>query len=166
MSVDDEVEILAAERGQTYDEAFGDVWADARDTAEIKLMYAIDERRNIIWDQTNLSIFYRLKSIARFPPEYSRNGFVLLPPGGDESMVELRRRLNNRPGKTIPDSVLAGMIEGTHMPTITDGFHSLKFFDSFNNFRQIDDIDMIFYRYQYTKNYGTELKKQLEIDNA
>jgi len=73
--------------------------------------------RDIIWDQTSTTVKSRAKKFAMLP-DYEHIAVVFNTP----EHKELYRRLLSRPGKDIPDHVIASMIAGFEMPTLEEGF--------------------------------------------
>ena len=132
-STDAILERKAEHLGKTYDEVFEKHVKDAKTEADIWLDEAIKHRLDIIWDQTNLGVGKRRKIIDRmkragyrvyceciFHPEFTSNL--------DEKR-EWLRRLNDRPGKTIPDNVLDNMQESFVSPTLEEGFDRIDFYN-------------------------------------
>jgi predicted kinase len=76
--------------------------------------------RDIIWDQTSVSVASRRKKFASLP-NYEHVAVVFRTP----EQEELSRRLAGRPGKTIPDTVLQNMIDSFEEPTEAEGFQEV-----------------------------------------
>jgi predicted kinase len=131
-STDGILERIAAFLGKTYDDVFEKHIKSATAEADIDLAYAIKERQDIIWDQTNLGVGKRRKIINRMKQAgYQVRCECIVPPesdydGGKEDWVH---RLANRPGKTIPQHVLINMIESFVAPTIDEGFDLITFYN-------------------------------------
>jgi predicted kinase len=122
-STDDYLQEIADADGVTYD----DVWnKDTANTAEAhmwsKVKSAFATGVNVLWDQTNLSVRKRRKVLAAVPSNYMRVCAVLRC---DDH--ERQRRLMNREGKTIPQSVDDAMITSflANTPTTEEGFHAI-----------------------------------------
>jgi predicted kinase len=73
--------------------------------------------KDIIWDQTSMSIGSRKKKFDMLPA-YEHIAIVFKTPGADE----LARRLASRPGKNIPEHVISSMINNYDEPTEEEGF--------------------------------------------
>jgi len=131
-STDGILERIAAFLGKTYDDVFEKHIKSATAEADIDLAYAIKERQDIIWDQTNLGMGKRRKIINRMKQAgYQVRCECIIPPESDydgdkEDWVE---RLANRPGKTIPQHVLSNMIDSFVHPTIDEGFDMITFYN-------------------------------------
>lgn len=164
MSVDSEIEEIARARGLTYDEVFEEVRDDARETAQLKLSYAFDNGAHVIWDQVNINQYYRIKSIKEIPDGYSTHASVFLPPKDDAEFELWMNRLNNRPGKTLPMDVLMTMADHYTLPTITDGFKTCMYIDSFSaNYKEVFDIQLIFERLQYIKERAQNYLNRIKV---
>ena len=76
--------------------------------------------KDIIWDQTSTTVLSRKKKFNMLPNYHAIAVVFRTPP---ES--ELMKRLANRPGKTIPWSVVSGMINSFEMPSEDEGFKEI-----------------------------------------
>jgi predicted kinase len=76
--------------------------------------------RDIIWDQTSTSVKSRRRKFSMLP-DYEHIAVVFKTP----EHTELMRRLMNRPGKEIPDHVIASMIASWDEPTEEEGFKEI-----------------------------------------
>lgn len=120
VSTDKWVEIYAKEVGRTYSEVFTDFMPTAVDLMAKEVVAAREIGRNIIWDQTSTTIASRAKKF-RMLPDYEHIAVVFKTPEADE----LKRRLESRPGKSIPDHVIKSMIDNFEMPTEEEGFKEI-----------------------------------------
>jgi predicted kinase len=120
ISTDKWVEIYAKEVGRTYSEVFADFMPTAVDLMAKEVTVARDLGRNIIWDQTSTTVKSRLKKFNMLP-DYEHIAVVFKTP----EHAELMRRLSSRPGKEIPDHVIASMIASFEMPTLEEGFKEI-----------------------------------------
>ena len=120
VSTDKWVEIYAKEVGKTYSEVFDAFMPTAVDLMAKEVVTARDLGRDIIWDQTSVSVKSRQKKFAMLP-DYYHIAVVFKTPESDE----LARRLANRPGKNIPDFVIKSMIDNFEMPTEDEGFKEI-----------------------------------------
>jgi len=118
VSSDNHIEEMAAERGQTYTEAFSDLVDIAATRMNRDLWHAIKNDQDIYWDQTNVGRNARAKKIAKIPEHYEKIAVFFKTPDADEH----RRRLDSRPGKFIPPHVMRSMIENLAEPTEAEGF--------------------------------------------
>jgi predicted kinase len=120
VSTDKWVEIYAKEVGRTYSEVFTDFMPTAVELMAKEVIAAREMGRNIIWDQTSTTIASRAKKF-RMLPDYEHIAVVFQTP----EHSELMRRLQGRPGKEIPDHVIASMIASWEHPTEEEGFKEI-----------------------------------------
>lgn len=123
ISTDDILDQIAAVQGKTYNEVFKDHIADAEKQMFNELELAMIIHKDIVIDRTNLN----RKARNRFLLRMKDNGYtfhaIIFPTPGD---VEWRRRLDSRPGKTIPEFILKNMKEGFQPISDDEGFSSVK----------------------------------------
>jgi len=137
-STDKFIEDVAKHFGITYNEAFAANIEAATLSMDTHLVKAIAERRDIIWDQTNLSVSKRKRILERFKDtDYVMVCTCILPPK-QVDLEEWTRRLDSRAGKTIPDDVLAKMIASYELPTASEGFDRVDYHDMYANFLSVD----------------------------
>jgi hypothetical protein len=139
-SPDDWLDAKAEELGSTYSE----VWEKWVKTATIQmdagLRDAIKKGKNVLWDQTNMSDKKRRQILKKFEgKDYYAQCLCILPPFTEAQETELARRLQSRPGKTIPDFVMQGMRKSFVLPTTDEGFEKVLYFDI--NGRWVDTAD-------------------------
>lgn len=120
ISTDKWVEIYAKEVGKTYSEVFTDFMPTAVDLMAKEVVMARGMGRDIIWDQTSTTLASRTRKFAMLP-DYEHIAVVFKTP----EHKELMRRLMSRPGKEIPDHVIASMIASFEMPTEEEGFKEI-----------------------------------------
>jgi heterogeneous nuclear ribonucleoprotein U len=132
-STDNILERIANQLGKTYNDVFEKHIKSATAEADIALAYAIKERQDIIWDQTNLGVGKRRKIINRMKQAgYQVRCVCILPPESDydSDKEDWVQRLANRPGKTIPQNILTNMIESFTVPTVAEGFDMITFYNN------------------------------------
>lgn len=117
LSTDNYIEKIAQRMGVTYNQIFDDVIDDATRELELELIMAKDKGKNIIWDQTNLSVKARKKKLSKVPSFYARGAVYF-----EISLEEALERNKHREGKFIPESVLKRMWHQFEVPTINEGF--------------------------------------------
>ena len=120
ISTDKWVEIFAKEIGSTYSQVFTDFMPTAVELMAKEVVVARDMGRDIIWDQTSTTVKSRTKKFAMLPDYYHIAVVFKIP-----EHKELYRRLLSRPGKDIPDHVIASMIANFEMPTEEEGFKEI-----------------------------------------
>ena len=116
-SSDQLIEEEAARQGKTYNDIFKGYVNTAVFLMLDQAQAARDAGRDIIWDQTSVSVKSPRKKISVLP-DYEHIAVVFKTP--EES--ELRRRLASRPGKDIPWEIVSSMIKNFEMPTEEEGF--------------------------------------------
>lgn len=117
LSTDNYIEEYAKRVGMTYNEVFDDVIPDATRELELQLNMAKDEGKDLIWDQTNLSVKTRRNKLSKLPSYYKR-GVVYF----EVSLEEALERNKHREGKFIPESILKRMWHQFEIPTHNEDF--------------------------------------------
>jgi tRNA uridine 5-carbamoylmethylation protein Kti12 len=117
LSTDNYIEAQAKRLGMTYNEVFQDCIDEATRQLEIAFIEAKDKGKDIIFDQTNLTIKSRRKKLSKLP-SYYRRGVVYF----EVSLEEALKRNKTREGKFIPESILKRMYHQFEVPTISEGF--------------------------------------------
>jgi len=120
ISTDKHVEAYAEAHGKTYSEVFNDYMPTAVDNMVEEVIRARDAGIDIIWDQTSTTVASRVKKFKMLP-NYEHIAVVFKTP----DRIELKRRLDSRPGKEIPDVVIEGMLASFEMPTEEEGFKEI-----------------------------------------
>jgi predicted kinase len=122
ISTDKFVEEYAHSQNKTYSEVFNEYMPTAVDLMVKEVVKARQESKNIIWDQTSTTIISRIKKF-RMLPDYEHIAVTFNTP----NEVELNYRLNNRPGKIIPNEVIKDMINKFEIPTEEEGYKEIWF---------------------------------------
>lgn len=132
VSTDDIIQVIADNDGKTYNETF----AKYIKAAEAIMWQEFDRMVNgdynpIVVDRTNMSVKSRRKFFERLRNFHKGHGYkihaVVFPkPEGEE----YERRLNSRPGKTIPEAVINGMLAAFQMPTTEEGFDTVSVYEA------------------------------------
>ena len=123
LSTDDLLDDWAEAEGLTYPQAFQKYAGRAEKLFKIHLRQAINNKRNIIIDRTNLTPKSRGKLLRLLPGEYKTKAVVF-----DVEPNEVARRLDVRAketGKVIPDNVIANMIS-SYVPPTKDEFDEIQ----------------------------------------
>ena len=121
VSTDKWVEIYAKEVGRTYSEVFVDFMPTAVDLMAKEVIAAREMGRDIIWDQTSTTVKSRARKFNMLP-DYEHIAVVFRTP----EHKELFRRLWSRPGKEIPEHVIASMIASWEEPSLDEGFTEIR----------------------------------------
>lgn len=120
-STDRYIDDVAKKNGTTYSEEFKAEISNATSAMYSSVKQAIEEKKDIIWDQTSTVKTARAKKLRLFPKDYRKVAvFFHTPP-----YEILRERLDNRPGKFISDSVLDRMTSQLEFPTLDEGFDEI-----------------------------------------
>ena len=120
VSTDSWVELEAQRQGKTYSEVFTDYMPTAVGLMAEEVVKAREAGQDIIWDQTSTTVKSRERKF-RMLPHYEHIAVVFASP----SRLELKRRLDSRPGKEIPEVVVEGMLVSFEMPTEEEGFKEI-----------------------------------------
>lgn len=115
LSTDDIFTELGNKKGLTYNQAFASIpFKEVNHKFFNNLKQAINDRRNIIIDQTNMGKRARAKKLGLFPEEYKKSAYVF-----QVKREELNRRLADRfekEGKSIPSYRIDQMLNSFQMP--------------------------------------------------
>ena len=117
VSTDAFVEDYARAQGKTYSEVFTEYMPTAVGLMAEQVIFAREHGHTVIWDQTSTTVKSRARKFHMLP-NYEHIAVVFKTP----DHTELMRRLMSRPGKEIPDHVIASMIASWEMPTEEEGF--------------------------------------------
>lgn len=88
------------------------------------LQNAINERKSIIHDRTNLSKRARRKYLSKLPKHYKKVAIVFT--ADQDKPTEWRNALTSRPGKTIPANILQNMSQNFEYPQGEEGFDEVR----------------------------------------
>ena len=111
LSTDDIIERICEDYDTAYSDCFGDLIGFAQKVFDRDIESSIDKGLDVVIDRTNLSRKVRKPFIDK-----------LKKAGYHTEEKEWNRRLNSRPGKTIPDDVIRSMMSRFEMPTTNEGF--------------------------------------------
>ena len=111
------VEDYARAQGKTYSEVFTEYMPTAVGLMAEQVIFAREHGHTVIWDQTSTTVKSRARKFHMLP-DYEHIAVVFKTP----DHTELMRRLMSRPGKEIPDHVIASMIASWEEPTEEEGF--------------------------------------------
>jgi predicted kinase len=120
ISTDKYVEEWAESVKKTYSEVFSEYMPIAVAKMAGAVNGARDAGKDIIWDQTSTTIASRKRKFNMLP-NYYHIAVVFKTP----DHKELMHRLASRPGKEIPEHVIASMIASWEDPTEEEGFKEI-----------------------------------------
>ncbi len=124
ISTDDIIEELARVYGFTYDQAFSNLVKFAEQVMWSYIKTAAENGDPIYIDRTNMTARARKKFIDFLKPFGYEFECVVFPTPEPE---EWMRRLDSRPGKTIPQEVLDRMVDSYEMPLMSEGFTKITY---------------------------------------
>jgi tRNA uridine 5-carbamoylmethylation protein Kti12 len=129
-STDNYIEECAQLNGWTYNKAFSTFIKPATKAMNEQLEIAIRANQTVIWDQTNLSKNKRSKIVDKMRQKgYRTQCECFLIPETVEDIAEWNNRLHSRPGKTIPDNIIASMVKNYEIPSTSEEFDGITFFN-------------------------------------
>lgn len=117
ISSDDVLSAIAEEKGSTYNAVFQKNIKFALKAMNKVLRNAIEDGRDILWDQTNLTAQQRMDKLKLIPPEYTKTAVWFAIP-----LQEALQRNTQREGKVIPPDVLERMYREFEVPSVREGF--------------------------------------------
>lgn len=120
VSSDDILQEIAKEKQQSYNTVFKANIRFAQIAMMKVLRKAIEEDKNLIWDQTNLTKKQRREKLKHIPAHYKKTAVYFVIP-----LETALKRNTQRPGKVIPPEVLERMIEEYELPTNEEGFDKI-----------------------------------------
>jgi predicted kinase len=120
VSTDHWIEVFARDQGRTYSEVFELFMPAAVRAMSAQVSLAQQQGRDIVWDQTSVSVASRAKKFVSLP-DYEHVAVVFATP----EPAELARRLGQRPGKVVPESVVQHMINTFELPTESEGYREI-----------------------------------------
>jgi predicted kinase len=125
VSSDDEIERMAAADGTNYTDGFDMYIGKATAIMKEKFKNAVENRKNIIWDQTNMTPKKRMSILAQVPKDYHKVAVVF-----EITDAELKARSEKRQketGKSVPLDVVRSMANSYSPPTKGEGFDVITF---------------------------------------
>ena len=117
VSTDRFVEQYARRVKKTYSEVFDNYMPRAVKRMAAQVVRAREQGQDIIWDQTSTTLASRARKFYMLP-DYHMIAIVFPTPDQNE----LKRRLDNRPGKIIPQDVIDKILSDWEPPTEQEGF--------------------------------------------
>ena len=129
VSTDNIIEFLGGLYGFTYNEIFSETIRFADMVMVKRMLWNAEQGNDLVIDRTNMGRRHRKQFIDKLKKYGYEFECVVFPMPGTEKLSEeeWNRRLDSRPGKTIPGHVLSSMIEHYEVPTEAEGFSKITF---------------------------------------
>jgi predicted kinase len=121
LSTDDIIQEYADKYGMTYNECFEDCIGEATKKFFVSIKESVENNQSMVIDRTNLSKKSRKKILDMIPDSYIKVCVYVTC----ENDICHGYRLQNRPGKTIPEHIVKNMAKSFEIPTIDEGFKSI-----------------------------------------
>lgn len=118
VSSDDYIEIMAGQRGMTYNQSFQCFIDEATKISNEHFRETISEKRNVIIDKTNMTVKSRRKFLSQLPKEYTKIAVVMETDRG----TILERNNDRDEGRKIKEEIVLDMLSRFEYPTINEGF--------------------------------------------
>lgn len=128
-STDMIIENVSRDHGMTYNEGFKDLIGFAEKIMWRRITLALMHQQDFVIDRTNLTAKSRAKFIQKLKLHRYEIECVVFPEVGSEALSkeEWKRRLESRPGKTIPQEALDRMVNSYEIPLMSEGFTRITF---------------------------------------
>jgi predicted kinase len=124
MSTDIVIENVARSYGMTYNEGFKELISFAEKVMWRHITWSVASQVDFVIDRTNLTAKSRAKFIQKLKlHHYDIECVVFHTPQPEE----WKRRLDSRPGKTIPQEALDRMVDSYEIPLMSEGFNIIMF---------------------------------------
>lgn len=121
LSADSIIEKICELYRLDYNEVYSDISYSFCERVLTKIAPIVFNKNDIVvWDQTNLRKKGRAKRLALVPDSWKKIAIVVPVP------YDHLERLANRPGKTIPESVIDKMYEQYEDPELDEGFDHIE----------------------------------------
>lgn len=128
ISTDDYIERMAAKEGKTYTQVFDKYIKEATRQMEVDLLDAVSKRRDIIWDQTNLTVKSRKNKLSKIPDCYLKRA-INFKCRKDVLGTRLEQRFQST-GKFIPAEIMESMGRSFQAATTAEGFEQVDTIDT------------------------------------
>jgi predicted kinase len=133
ISSDDIIEKIGTMFGRSYNTIFRDAIKFAQSECIRKAYDAVNGNklellpgRQVIWDQTNLTVKSRLSKLGMFP-QYRKVAYVFPVPSQEVLAARLEER-EKKNYKTVPRAVIDNMIKSIEIPTTAEGFDEIRYY--------------------------------------
>ena len=119
ISTDDFVEGFAASVGSTYNEVFPTAVKYTAEYIDRVLAYALEMGKDIIWDQTNLTVKKRKTILNRIPDSYEKVVIFI------DTSLNVSLQNNNERERKVPEEVIKRMYHQLEIPHLNEGFDNI-----------------------------------------
>jgi len=137
VSTDEYIENYAREKGKRYEEVYRDVGEAATKWMNVRIRQLINERKNFIWDQTNVYKSARQKKISML----SQSKYDIVAVALSLSEEELSSRLNSRTsagGKKVSYKVIMEMKANYQLPSYEEKFKEIYLIQDDGAYKLLD----------------------------
>lgn len=123
LSTDDIIETIGNKYGLSYNQMFDDITYSFAEKIMRKIaINALNNGKNVIWDQTNLTIKSRAKKLALVPDSYTKICAVFKIPA---NLQEVLKHREEKEGKFIPPNVIEDMKNKLEWPSYDEAFDKI-----------------------------------------
>lgn len=136
ISTDDVIQKTATLFCRTYNECFRDLIKFAEKEIRRELATAVLRNKDVVWDQTNLTVDSRAKKIALLPKDYYKIVYIF-PTPDDEVLAKRQSYIEGV--KSIPPDVMDGMKANFVYPTYEEGWNEIRTLEK-NNVTRLMDV--------------------------
>lgn len=123
VSTDKHINDYSKLENKTYNEVFAEFYNTAKKLMNAEIESAVNDQKDIVWDQTNTTKASRTLKLKQIPDNYLKIAIVIGLPQEEEH----NRRLKSRKGKIISQRVISQMKDGYEKPEISEGFDSIRY---------------------------------------
>jgi adenylate kinase family enzyme len=123
LSSDDMLEEVVRSEGISYQEAFTRYRASNNEVLNAVAAEAFDMDADVIWDETNMTMAFRLERMAMVPDHYTRVAFGFDIP--DDVIVTRLQLRDHGINKSIPAEVIAMQKRSYQIPHFDEGFDQI-----------------------------------------
>jgi|SRR6185312_13202954 len=124
ISTDDVVEIFGFMMNRKYSQIWKDLIDSVTKIVKIQFRLALEDKSNILYDQTNLTAEKRKSILTKVPAGYRKIAVVFNPPF-DVIKERLVTRAQNT-GKVISLNIVEDMQKRFEYPTLEEGFDEIR----------------------------------------
>lgn len=158
LSMDNIIDKFAQENNMTYRQVWSEHIKVAEKEFENIIKNAIHDKKDIIWDQTNLHPLSRAPKIKRLLESFYQIEGIALELSPEEWRARIKKREQNG-GKTMLPDVLDSMEKSYQSPEYSEGFDKIYIVNDKN------EIALKFNKNNIQSNIKATREKHLSVDN-